>query len=171
MKPLLRTLLFSVLLFILPGISEAKEWRGIVPMKSTREDVTRILGKSKDANHIRANYDMEEGHIYIVFSSDDAYYDCVKKLPKDIVLLIQFTPKSDLSLSDLKLDFSKFRKFDPSFPKNVGYEAYVDEVEVLIVTTYNGKIDQINYTATKEDQKICPEYYDHPEETVRIVIG
>src|SRR5688500_18951683 len=120
MRLLSKTLLLSALLFLFPILTEAKEWRGIVPMKSTREDVKRILGRSRDANHIRANYDLEEGHVYIVFSNDDAYYDCVKKLPKDIVLLIQFSPKVDLTLSDLKLDLSKFRKFDPSTPPNLG---------------------------------------------------
>ena len=169
MKPLIKPLLFSVLLFILPAISEAKEWRGIVPMKSTREDVKRILGRSRNANHIRANYDLDEGHVYIVFSNGEDYnYDCVKKLPKDIVLLIEFRPKADLTLPDLKLDLTKFRKFDPSIPPNLGREAYVSEEEGLIVSTYKGKVYQISYLASKEDQKLCPEYYEEPESFVRI---
>jgi hypothetical protein len=172
MKPLIKLFLFPVLLFILPAIIEAKEWRGIVPMKSTREDVKRILGRSRDANHIRANYDLDEGQVYIVFSNGEDYsYDCVKKLPKDVVLLIQFQPKTDLPLSDMKLDLSKFREFDPTTPPNLGHKAYINEEEGLIVSTHKGKVYEINYLATKEDQKPCPEYYQSPEDFVRVVIG
>jgi hypothetical protein len=172
MSLLSKTLLLSALLFSFPILTEAKEWRGIVPLKSTREDVKRILGRSRDANRMRANYDLDEGHIYIAFSNDEDYNsDCVKKLPKDIVLLIVFRPKVDLTLSDLKPNLTKFRKFDPSIPQNLGFEAYVSEEEGLIVTTYKGKVSRINYLATKEDQKLCPEYYETPESFVRMVIS
>ncbi len=106
-----------------------------------------------------------------MFASDDAYYDCVKKLPVDTVLLIQFTPKSGLSLADLKLDLSKFKKFDPSEPKDIGFEGYLNEKEGLIVVTYKGEVNQIDYIATPEDQKTCLEYYSNPEKFVRIVVG
>ena len=55
LKPLLITLVF----LSLAGVSSAKEWRGIVPLQSTRQDVTRLLGNPSDANSIRANYSLE----------------------------------------------------------------------------------------------------------------
>jgi len=171
MKIMLKTFLCLCLFSLFSVIAEAKEWRGIIPMQSTRADVTRILGKSPDANHIRANYYLDEGHIYIVFANDDAYYDCVKKLPVDTVLLIQFTPKRGLSLTDLKLDLNKFKKFDPSEPKDIGFEGYLNEEEGLIIVTYKGEVNQIDYIATPKDRKLCPEYYNNPEKFVRIVVG
>ena len=150
---------------------EAKEWRGITPLQSTRADVTRLLGKSPDANHIRANYYLEEGHIYIVFSNQEKYFaDCVKKLPVDTVLLIQFTPKKELSLSDLKFDLSKFNKFDPSEPKDIGFEGYINNDEGLVIRTFKGKVEQIDYFATPQDRKLCPEYYSNPESFVQIMV-
>jgi hypothetical protein len=93
------------LLILFSAFVQAKEWHGITPMKSTRADVTRILGKSPDANNIRANYYLDEGHIYIVFSNQEKYsHDCVKKMSIDTVLLIEFTPKQKTSLSDWNFD-------------------------------------------------------------------
>jgi hypothetical protein len=171
MKITLKTFLCLCLLGLFSALVEAKEWRGITPLKSTRSDVTRILGKSPDANHIRANYELEEGHIYIVFANKDTKLDCVKKLPVDTVLLIEFRPKPGMSLSNLKLDLSKYKMFNPSRPQEIGFKGYLNEDEGVIVVTFEGEVNQIDYIAALENRKMCSEYYNNPEKFVRIVAG
>ena len=52
-------------LFLLVGIltvaitSEAKEWRGIAPLHSTKSDVVRLLGVSEETNEIRSVYHLD----------------------------------------------------------------------------------------------------------------
>src|SRR5258708_3506479 len=42
----IRIPLLFLFLFVLFGQSQAKSWRGIMPLKSTRADVERLLGKA-----------------------------------------------------------------------------------------------------------------------------
>ncbi len=59
MRILIKTCFGLWLLTMLSNNIEAKEWRGIVPLQSTRSDVVRILGRTSDSNHFRANYTFE----------------------------------------------------------------------------------------------------------------
>ena len=166
------TLTCLCLLFILLYCDsvDAKEWREIVPMKSTRWDVTRILGVSPDANNIRARYYLADEEVYIVFSNNEKYsVACVKEMPDDIVLLIQITSKKDIPVNRLKLDPKKYRKFDPSEPKGVGYEGYISETDGLAIRAFKGVVKQFSYFAAKDDQQLCREYYSDPEWFVRIL--
>lgn len=179
MKIMFKTFLLLCLLGFSYVAVEAKDWRGIVPLKSTRSDVTRILDESPDANNIRANYDLDEGHIYIVFASEDAYYDCVKKLPVNTVLLIQFRPKRGLSLSDLKFDVSKFKKFDVFGledinsednldNKDLDFAGYINDEEGVVIRASRNEVDEVNYIAASKDRKLCPAYYENPKSFVQI---
>ena len=168
----LRSIIYSLCLAtIFVCDLEAKEWRGLVPLSSTREDVTRVLGKSPDANHIRAKYSLVTEDVYIVFASRENHVDdCVKQLPLDTVLQIQITPKIELDLADLRLDERRLKKFDPSDPQGIGYEAYVDEEEGIIARTYNNKVDEIVYIAAGKDQHLCSTYYQNPKVFVQMIV-
>jgi hypothetical protein len=161
--------------FIVMGLStcatcSGKEWRGIVPMHSTRADVNRLLGTSPDFNTIRAKYFLDNEDVYIVFSSDESYQACAKQLPKDTVLLIEVTPKTNLQLSDLRLDKADLRTFEPSSPPGIGYEGFIDDANGVVVRTFKGRVDQIAYVATSEDRKLCPEYYEHIEGALKLIV-
>ena len=58
-------------LFLLLAVSataSAKDWRGIVPLHSTLEDVEKLLGKSTlGSNYI---YETEEGRVIFFYQSD-----------------------------------------------------------------------------------------------------
>ena len=58
------TLSFLLLLFFI-SVGSAKAWRGIVPLKSTRADVLRILGKPSRLDYI---YDLDEGTVRIMYA-------------------------------------------------------------------------------------------------------
>lgn len=160
----------------------AKDWRGIVPLHSTREDVEKLLGSPPPPpadgtriytlNKARSIYFLDEGEVYIVYAHQDIpdAVDCLGKVPEGTVLLIQITPKKEVRLTDLQLDKKRLRKFDPSEPKNIGYEAYLDAEEGLLVRAYKGRVDEICYLAKAEDKHFCPSYYENPKAFVQILI-
>lgn len=171
MKTALRVLLGLCLVTVCAARPEAKEWRGIVPLRSNREDVTRVLGASPDANNIRARYSLKDEDVYIVFATRESYVDeCVKRLPLGTVMQIQVTPKAEVRLADLGLDEGRLKKFDPSDPPGLGYAAYFDEQEGLIVRTYKGKVEEVVYIAAAADRHLCPAYYKDQTSFVGLIV-
>src|SRR5262245_38538232 len=77
MKAIVSIFVFIFIVFSASATSVAKEWRGITPLHSTREDVERLLGPPPppptDGTMIyklsktRSIYFLEEGEVYIVF--------------------------------------------------------------------------------------------------------
>ena len=148
-----------------------KEWRGITPLQSTRTDVIHLLGEPHESNKIRAKYFLEKEEVYIVFASDQPFFpDCTRQLPEDTVLLVQITPRTEIRLTDLQLDEKKFEKFDPSDPPNLGYEAYLNEDEGIVIRAVKGKVDRVCYIAAAKDRHLCPKYYENPKMFVEIIV-
>jgi hypothetical protein len=170
------------LLLILGVVSEAKDWRGIIPLHSTREDVEKLLGPAhpppSDGSWFytlhegRSIYHLDEGEVYIVFTNgkDPKWVDCSGRVPSGTVLSIQVTLKKELTLRDLHLDEGSLKKFDPSSPPGIGYEGYIDDEGGIVVRTFKGKVDQINYIAAKTDRHLCPTSYEEPEQSIRLLV-
>jgi hypothetical protein len=160
----------------------AKEWRGIVPYHSTREDVERLLGtpqpppadgtRSYTLNKSRSIYFLEEGEVYIVYAEDEipAAAECIGKVPAGTVMLIQITPKKKTKLGELGIDERRFKRFDPSEPKGIGYEGFIDEEEGLAIRTLNGDVELIAYVAAKKDKHLCPSYFENAEASLQVMV-
>ena len=170
MKKLFKLLFLAAIILHLSESSNAKDWRGLIPLHSTRDVVTRLLGPSPDSNNIRARYSLEKEDVYIVFASDELNSSCTGGVPKDTILLIQITPKTKLRLSDLRIDKSKYRTFDPSSPAGIGYVGLIDDVDGVVIQTFKEYVSEICYIANIEDRKLCASYYEHPEGFVSIVV-
>lgn len=170
MKKILTVIGLAAIILSLSESSSAKDWRGIIPLHSTRADVTRLLGPSPDANSVRARYVLEKEDVYFVFTSDQPYSRCTSEVPRDAVLLIQITPKTKLRLSNLRIDQSQYRTFDPSSPPNIGYVGLIDDVDGIVIRTFKGYVNVICYIANIQDRKLCRSYYEHPEESVSILV-
>ena len=160
----------ATIILSLSESSNAREWRGIIPLHSTRADVTRLLGPSPVENNIRAEYFLEKEDVYIVFSSDELYLKCTGGAPKDVVLLIQVTPKTKLRLADLRIDQSRYRTFDPSSPPNIGYLGLIDDADGLVIQTFKGYVTEICYIANIQDRELCGAYYEHPERFISLIV-
>jgi hypothetical protein len=111
-------------MLILSSSSQAKEWRGIVPLHSTCEDVKRILGINKCQT---STYYFKEENIFIHFSEST----CEGKppgnwdVPTGTVMAITVWPKVKPKLVGLHIDESKFKKErDPHLPEHIIYTDY-----------------------------------------------
>jgi hypothetical protein len=163
-------LFFAILLLLLfEGLSQAKEWRGITPLHSKREDVVRLLKQCGDPK-VDCAFDLGNEHIRIVFSVDaiDGSSDCSTHVHADTVLRIEVTPKMELQFKTLSINKTNLRSFDPSSAPDMGYKGYIDETEGLILNTYKEKVLQIYYIASAIDKHLCPSFYENPEALIQV---
>lgn len=95
------------LILVTASTSTAQGWRGIIPLRSTRQDVERLLGTPTDYY-----YYLKNETVYIGFSSGsckgagpDSY-----KVPAGTVTRIMVIPKSELSLKAMRVDITGYKK-------------------------------------------------------------
>jgi hypothetical protein len=179
---MLRLIVVAALAFGFASEICAKDWRGLMPLRSTREDVEKLLGEPPSApkdgtrsytlNKGRSIYFVDEGEVYIVFAEDlfEGPRECLNTVSVGTVLMIQVRPRTKRSIAEFITDEKKYRKFDPSDPPNLGYEAHINEEDGLIVRAFKGTVDQIVYLASALDKPQCPSYYENLERFVRLMI-
>jgi len=157
----------GVMLFLV-GESKAEAWQGIVPFKSTREDVTRLLGKAQSEDHTHATYSLAKEDIFFVFSGDGYDQKCVSRLPPGTVLAIISRLKTAVKLDELQVEQGAFRKFDPGDGWYPGMEGYISEERGLLLRTDHGAVIEICYIANSTDRHLCPEYPAQPEKMIQV---
>src|SRR5437868_6730956 len=120
------------LLLVVPSLRTGG-WRGIVPLHSTRADVERLVGKPNDEYD---TYDFESKRVYIMYSSDPCTEGEVGSynVPRDTVIGIDVSPKRRLTLSDLGIDLSKYKK--STDPTNEPRALYRNEEEGIAIDTW-----------------------------------
>src|SRR5262245_33645717 len=104
------SLLAACLLFVLRTSVDARDWRGLVPLHSTRADVEKLLGPPPPPpsdgrlqytlNDNRSIYVVDEGDVFIVYARQN-FPDapmCPKNVPNDTVLLVEVTLKNRIAL-------------------------------------------------------------------------
>jgi len=165
----------------LGGTDQRKNWRGIVPLHSTRADVERILGPPppplKDGTRIYTpdpdmpTYRLDNEEVTIGYMSRAlAERMSCPSVPLDTVLSINVSPKNHPPLSELGIDESKFEIFDPSSPPNIGFKAYVDVVNGMYICTIRGRVKDLGYYGNAKDREVCPELNVDPKGFCRILV-
>ena len=138
------------------------DWHQIQPLRSTRVDVERLLGKSSEG--YSANYELEEGHLFIEYSSGP----CTPErkggwnVRKDVVVQMSFSPRLKKRVSALKLDRKRFRKVIDEHVGGVIY--YINDDLGLTFEVQGGKVDAIYYEPGKKDEHLhCGEPGDEKQ--------
>jgi len=138
--------------------AQAKEWRRIVPLRTTRAQVERRLGKPRDGY-----YRLKTERAFIFYADGR---DCAAggawNVPRDTVVRIVVTPKTRLWLSSLRLDMSRFEKSpDPEVKTHTNY---TDREAGITYEVFeggggrNGLILHVEYDPTAEETERlrCP---------------
>lgn len=168
MKRAFQIIFLLSLLLSSTSFLQAKQWRGITPLLSSRTDVYRILGKPQDSTNSSAVYSLADEEVEIDFSTKSTFLDCVKALPDQTVLNIMVVPKNDLKLSAFidgrykKVNPHSNRLGDGNFPLysyTIGNEGYINDEEGAVIRSLKGNILAIYYVASVKDRKICDDYY------------
>ena len=154
MKMNLSSLLMpAVLLVFFAGSSAvASEWHGIVPLRSTRSDVLRILG---EPNSKSDRYLIDDEEADILYSRGS----CLSgwNVPSDTVLRISVTFKQSSKLSNLKIDLDKYVRIrDPFVTTHVFYTNREEGVRYEVYEGLNekGTVLEVYYEPTSKDETL-----------------
>lgn len=110
------------------------KWQQIVVMRSTREDVVRLLGQSKYEGSY-TSYKVEDGVLSIEYypfhfcTSTNSYL----KVQQWTVVGMTYEPDNPPTLGELKLDLKRFRKLreSPHVPELI---TYIDDEDGVAYT-------------------------------------
>jgi hypothetical protein len=169
MKVTLRILISAVFLLLCATSLAAKSWHGITPLKSTRDDVARILKRSIAPDALRFEYNSDVELVEFLFAQPDAL-SCMEALAPGTVLTIDITPKTQMYLSDLQLDEKKLLRLESSPEFIIDGDAYFDDVDGLVVTIQKTIVQRVVYISAKNDRHLCWTQYHEPRRFAKLFI-
>ena len=152
----MKTLLVTIFSLIAFTTIYAKEWRGLVPLHSTRADIERL-----PSIQLPDRYDAEVGFYKLEQESITVRYitgKCIEgwNVPRNTILWINVHPKQPVKLSDLNLDLSKFKiTRDGELPEFFYYSNDEEGFQLqMIPERLVGSF--VYYSTPKEESLRCP---------------
>jgi hypothetical protein len=165
MRIVLAALFLSFPILTNPSNVKGQDWRQIVPLKSKRAEVERLLGATSTAYF--AEYELKQGSLFIEYSSGPCRIERKGgwNVPRDVVIMVSFTPKHRIRIATLKLDPKKFRRVVDDHVIGIYY--YINDAEGITYQVQSGKVDWVEYHPAKRDEHLyCG---DPPDEKQRPV--
>jgi hypothetical protein len=151
-----KILFLFVLCFLLANKSQAKSWRGIVPLKSTRADVERVLGSG--SGECKCIYDLEKETVQVTYSQGDCLVGGSGgwNIQPNTVIRLNIRPKTKESfesfVSNANLDSRVLAKTeDPELP---GILYYKDAKTGLVVSVENNTVLDYGFEPTAQDNRL-----------------
>lgn len=143
------------LMFLVSSVG-AKEWRGITPLKSTRDEVERLLGKPNQLGR----YEIQNERATITYSKGLcngavgalAKVNCECLVPKDTVLKIAVTFDSAIKVSDLGINKRKYERtaVDRAYRPTATYSDFTMGV-VYTIRESDDAVTNIDYLPSAKD--------------------
>jgi hypothetical protein len=156
MVKLLHVLVCAYLILPISSLQRSKEWRGIIPLKSTRADVERLLGAPDEPGGTL--YILENENVHVWYSGGSCERDSKGwNVPRDVVTEFTVYYKTKVPASTLKLDESKYEKFNDPEVKRFVYYKNEDEGILIQVDTNLGVVNNITFFPEAKDNYLrCP---------------
>lgn len=154
MNSIQRTVICMCMTVATAGLSWAQGWHGIVPLRSTREDVRRLLGSPAELGQRSYDlYDLANEVAYISYSSGPC--NGRWNVPRGTVISVSVAPKTELLVADLRLDEGGYkRRTDPHVS---GITYYTDEEAGVTVEAAGDKVMKVYYDPAARDNHLrCP---------------
>ena len=138
------------------------EWHGLVPGRSTREDLIRELGECPKPNSY-CEFNLPDEDVYVTLSGSDV----CRTYQSDVILLIERELVDHASWSTLQLDPRNFKKHSPKWMRRINYEGYIDEKSGFGLKVFDKRIFGLVYFPVRDDRSQCPDYFRGPEAFVQ----
>lgn len=143
------------------GVLPPNSWRGLVPLRSSRIDVERLLGKPKTSRALTYVYETETETVDILYSSGPCKSSAVERwnVASDMILRMDVRPRGKMLIQDLHLDKLRYPRLPEAHPEN--WARYMnDEDGMMVEAISNGKEEEvytITYGARTKDKSLrCP---------------
>lgn len=144
-------LAFLLLSFLMMR-SHANCWRGITPLKSTCEDVKKIL-KVDTCTLPISQYTLPDFRVMVEFQNETCDSEPrAWRVPKGTVLAITLSPRNEMRPSEFGLDLSKYKKREDG--EIVGLEHYVSNEEGVTVDLYRGFVQNLFLYPRKSEENL-----------------
>ena len=136
------------------------DWRGLSPLKSTRMDVERTLGRpNQTIDNTQLTYRFPDMEVYFFFSSNP---NCQQKLPytswnvtSDTVTGIYVTLRPGPLVADTGIDLSKYKKMEVGGDLLDQY-AYLNADDSFVIEVGNNHLAGYHYRpGTKYNDLRC----------------
>ncbi len=123
MKSLLIALIFNCLIFAL--YTKAQDISKILPMNSSRETVTKLLGEGQKINESKTVYDLPDQKLIVYYYADSCSEDFLKKyeLTKDTVMSVTIFPKKEIKIDGWEMS-KLYRRFELLNGKTAYFQVY-----------------------------------------------
>jgi hypothetical protein len=133
-------------------------WRGVVPLRSTRKDIERLIGPAYDAT--KSLYKTDQENVSVRYSEGPCVGSTSWKVPPDTVLDITITPRpyGKIRLADLDIDRNKFNREDDH--ELLNYYNLINEEAGITIYAYKDRatgedrITGINYKPAARDKNL-----------------
>ena len=132
----------------LPIVAHGKTWRGIVPLRSTRADVERLLGPGNRGHY---QFDEERAHVNYAEGECNPVNGCLCLVPKDKVISIYVQLEVEMSFSKLNIDQKDYEKFVSRKDPNMATYSNDKEGIIYTVNEENDDVTAIEYSPTAKD--------------------
>ncbi len=150
-----RAVFLLLVIFLLAATVNAEPWRGIVPLKSTRSDVERLLGKPLPGNmnfYVTYKFESEEVRVrYADRTLCTRVDECECRVPDNTVLTVVVQPKTKIKFSSLNLDQSKFHAIvNAENTNNVAHSDF-DAGLMYVISKRDDLVLYVQYSPTAKD--------------------
>ena len=148
MKTQITILFLCGLILTLAPRANAQEWRKIVPLKSTRADVERLLGPAEQPYAV--DYELKDGVLSIVYSTGPCRKDRRGgwNVLEGVVISYSFSAKRKQCEVDLKLTRKKFRRVIDTHTGGITY--YINEDDGITYEIQQGRVEGVEYYPPKK---------------------
>lgn len=159
---------FALIVF---ASASAKDWRGLVPLGSTRDDVVQLMGEWQWAPVGRTTiyepltdsdpYYLADGEVYFSYAPriDERRDALPREIEPGVLLSVRLTPFKPLEWSQLPIDRAAFHSLDQT-PSADDVQKLADVNDGLIVWVKDGKIVELMYLPRGEDRAPYAQYFD-----------
>lgn len=145
------TALVAVLLTWAAGtFHQPRGWNGLVPLHSTRADVERILGRSKDS--CNCLYKTKNESVHVEFADGTCKgFPPGWKVPAGTVLVITVRSMTQQKISDLNIGGSRFVKFHD----DAGTTYYASREDgIKYEVSQEGTVSAVSYIPSTRDRNL-----------------
>lgn len=143
-----------VLIMLTASLTKAKGWHGIIPLRSTRIEVERLIGPP--ATPKGSIYKLKDEVVMIDYSAGEC--EDVRgtrwAVPRNTVISITVNPRNRLRACDLGFNLDSFKKINDPEVEDAVYFVNEDEGVNIMSRASDEVVISVIYTAGHEDENL-----------------